>query len=41
MTPGGWIFMTTSLVFVLSLVSWCYYKVLTTPTHPVEPEGAG
>jgi hypothetical protein len=29
MTAGGWIFMTTSVIFVVSLVSYCFYRVLT------------
>ena len=33
MTPLGWIFMITSIGFVLSLVSFCYYRVLTKPSN--------
>jgi hypothetical protein len=29
MTWGGWILMIASLGFVVSLVTWCFYKVLT------------
>jgi hypothetical protein len=29
MTPGGWLFMIGSLAFVVTLVFWCFYKVLT------------
>ena len=29
MTLGGWILMIGSLGFVVGLVAWCYYKVLT------------
>jgi hypothetical protein len=29
MTVAGWIFMLGSLSVVLSLVSFCYYRVLT------------
>jgi len=29
MTPGGWLFMIGSLMFVVGLVSWCFFKVLT------------
>jgi hypothetical protein len=29
MTPGGWILLGCSLGFVISLVGWCYYRVLT------------
>lgn len=28
MTLAGWIFMATSLTAVLSLVVWCYAKIL-------------
>lgn len=31
MTTGGWIVMCVSIVFVVSLVSYCYYRVLTLP----------
>lgn len=30
-TLGGWIIMLTSVGFVTGLMSWCIYKVLTTP----------
>ena len=33
MTPLGWIFMLTSLGFVLSLVTFCYWRVLTKPSN--------
>jgi hypothetical protein len=33
MTPGGWVFMIGSLTFVVSLVTWCFYKVLTSGDH--------
>ncbi len=29
MTAGGWIFMLTSVGFVLGLVGFCFYRVLT------------
>jgi len=29
----GWIFMLCSVSFVVALVSWCYYKVLTGPSE--------
>jgi hypothetical protein len=29
MTPGGWLFMIGSLTFVVTLVVWCFYKVLS------------
>jgi len=31
MTPAGWILMLTSCGAVLSLMVFCYYRVLTTP----------
>lgn len=31
MTLGGWIIMFASVGFVVGLLSWCIYKVLTTP----------
>jgi hypothetical protein len=31
MTPLAWIFMLTSVSFVVALASWCFYRVLTTP----------
>jgi hypothetical protein len=31
MTIGGWITMIVSVGFVTGLLSWCVYKVLTTP----------
>lgn len=36
MTTSGWIIMLTSITFVVSLVSYCYYKVLTLP--PLGPD---
>ena len=36
MTTGGWIVMALSLTSVLTLVSFCLFKVLTLP--PVEAE---
>lgn len=35
MEPAGWIIMCVSIVLVLCLVSWCYYKVLNLP--PIKP----
>lgn len=29
MTPGGWITMILSVGFVVSLFSWCVFRVLT------------
>jgi hypothetical protein len=31
MSALGWTFMVLSVVGVLALVGWCYYKVLTLP----------
>ncbi|MFT5291644.1 MAG: hypothetical protein ACI8PQ_002034 [Planctomycetota bacterium] len=31
METNAIIFLTCSVTFVVTLVSWCYYKVLTTP----------
>ncbi len=36
MTPGGWTVMILSIGSVLTLVSFCLYRVLTLP--PVEEE---
>lgn len=33
MTPGGWLFMIGSLAFVVTLVCWCFFKVLTWRGH--------
>ncbi len=40
MTLGGWIFMILSLSFVLGLVGWSYYKVLTIPGEIEKPPDA-
>jgi len=32
MTTLGWVFMLVSNTFVWGLVSWCFYKVLSTPS---------
>lgn len=34
MTANAMIFMGISVTFVISLVGWCYWKVLTTPEQP-------
>jgi hypothetical protein len=34
MTTAGFASMILSLVFVVGLVSWCYYRVLTAPSEP-------
>lgn len=36
MNTYGWLIMCISIGFVLTLVSWCYYKVLTLP--PLEDD---
>ena len=37
MTTAGFVSMILSLVFVVGLVSWCYYRVLTAPSEPPKP----
>lgn len=32
MTPSGWIFMVSSISFVLWLTAYCFHRVLTKPT---------
>jgi len=32
MTTGGWVFMISSITAVLSLISFCFYKVLSKPS---------
>lgn len=39
MTATGWIFMTVSLGFVLSLAAFCYWRVLTSPDQTPPAEG--
>ncbi|MFM1872839.1 MAG: hypothetical protein RL398_2261 [Planctomycetota bacterium] len=36
MTTAGLISMVLSLIFVVGLVSWCYFRVLSAPTPPPE-----
>jgi hypothetical protein len=36
MTPAGWIVMILSIGFVLSLVTFCFGKLLLTPTSTSE-----
>ena len=31
MTAGGWIFMLLSISFVVGLVGFCFYRVLSVP----------
>lgn len=38
MTIGGWIFMLTSLTFVIGLAAWCFNRVLRPPQHPGDHE---
>ena len=33
MTAAAVVFMTVSIAFVVGLVSWCYYKILSDPTE--------
>jgi hypothetical protein len=37
MRPDGWIFMLSSIGFVVALTAWCYYRVLTAPGESTEP----
>ncbi len=37
MTTAGFLSMVASLVFVVTLCTWCYYRVLTAPSPPAEP----
>lgn len=37
MTTAGFVSMILSLVFVVGLTSWCYYRVLTAPAEPPKP----
>lgn len=39
MIPAGWVMMILSLTFVLGLVAFCFWRVLTTP--PEGEAGAG
>lgn len=39
MTLGGWLFMLSSLAFVVALAAWCYWKVLTAPPDDEPPTG--
>ena len=32
MEPAGWVFMLGSIGFVVGLVSYCFYRVLATPS---------
>lgn len=36
MTIGGWIVMLLSVTFVVSLASFCFYRVLTSPSRQSE-----
>ncbi len=31
LTPGGWVIMLLSVGFVVGLLGWCVWKVVTTP----------
>jgi hypothetical protein len=37
MTPLGWLFLLASLTFVVSLTTWCFYKVLSVREDPPDP----
>ncbi len=34
MTTAGFVSMILSLVFVVGLCAWCYFRVLTAPAEP-------
>jgi hypothetical protein len=36
MTLAGWVFMLSSVGFVLWLTAYCFWKVLSKPTKPTE-----
>jgi hypothetical protein len=39
MSPVGWLFLVVSVGFVVTLVAWCFYRVLSAPPqdHVVKP----
>jgi hypothetical protein len=39
MSTVGWVFLVVSVGFVVSLVAWCFYRVLSAPPqdHVVKP----
>lgn len=39
MTPAGWIFMTVSIGFVVALMVFCFWRVLTSPRQTPPPGG--
>jgi hypothetical protein len=43
MSIVGWVFMVTSLTFVVGLTVWCFRRVLTQepPNEPDVPAGLG
>lgn len=41
MNPGGWIMLTLSVGMVLSLVTFCLYKVLTSSDPDMDDEIRG
>ncbi len=40
MTPGALFFLVMSWGFVLGLLIWAYYRILTAP-KPLDPDGIG
>jgi hypothetical protein len=38
MELSGWIFLLFSTITVTTLVSWCFYRVLTLPPHEAEED---
>ena len=41
MNVTGWIFMVTSVGFVLGLAGWCYYHLLFAPGDEERSQGQG
>jgi hypothetical protein len=41
MTIGGWIFMIGSISFVVALVSFCFYRVLSKPAAGARTNASG
>lgn len=41
MTPGGWVVLLTSVVVVVSLAGFCFWRVLTAPAAPEQGDDDG
>jgi hypothetical protein len=39
-TPLGWVFMLSSVSFVLGLTTFCFYRVLVSHVEPPEDDNA-